>query len=77
LHHWLRPVVLVASDVATQKKRLQERDHLTELEAAKHIAAQMSLEEKRRLADYVIENDGSLEDLELRVRAVLEEIKAT
>ena len=77
LHHWLRPVILVASDVATQKKRIQERDHLTESEAAKHIAAQMSLEEKRRLADYVIENDGSLEDLELRVRAVLDEIKAT
>jgi dephospho-CoA kinase len=77
LHHWLRPVILVASDIATQKKRLQERDHLTESEAEKHIAAQMSLEEKRRLADYVIENDGSLADLERRVRAVLEEIKAT
>jgi dephospho-CoA kinase len=77
LHHWLRPVILVASDVATQKKRLQQRDHLAESEAAKHIAAQMSLEDKRRLADYVIENDGSLENLELRVRALLEEIKAT
>jgi dephospho-CoA kinase len=77
LHHWLRPVILVASDVATQKKRLQQRDHLAESEAAKHIAAQLSLEDKRRLADYVIENDGSLEDLELRVRALLEEIKAT
>lgn len=77
LHHWLRPVILVASDIAMQKKRLQERDRLTESEAEKHIAAQMSLEEKRRLADYVIENDGSLADLERRVRAVLEEIKAT
>jgi dephospho-CoA kinase len=77
LHHWLRPVILVATDVATQKQRLQQRDHLTESEAAKHIAAQMSLEDKRRLADYVIENDGNLEDLEQRVRAVLAEIKAT
>jgi dephospho-CoA kinase len=77
IHHWLRPVILVASDVATQKKRLQERDQLTEPEAAKHIAAQMSLEEKRRLADYVIENDGSLADLERQVQKILEEIKAT
>jgi dephospho-CoA kinase len=77
IHHWLRPVILVASDVATQKKRLQDRDQLTEAEAAKHIAAQMSLEEKRRLADYVIENDGSLADLERQVRMILEEIKAT
>ena len=37
----------------------------------------MSLEEKRRLADYVIENNGSLEDLERQVRAVLEKIKTT
>jgi dephospho-CoA kinase len=77
IHHWLRPVILVATDIATQKKRLEERDQLTESEAAKHIAAQMSLEEKRRLADYVIENDGSLADLERRVQMILEEIKAT
>jgi dephospho-CoA kinase len=37
----------------------------------------MSLEEKRRLADYVIENDGSLADLEQQVRAVVEKIQAT
>jgi dephospho-CoA kinase len=39
--------------------------------------AQMSLEEKRRLADYVVENNGSLEDLERQVQAVLEKIKTT
>jgi dephospho-CoA kinase len=77
LQNSLRPVLLVATDVATQKKRLQQRDQLTESEAEKHIAAQMSLEEKRRLADYVIENDGSLEDLERQVVDVLTKIKAT
>ena len=45
--------------------------------AQKHIDAQMSLEEKRRLADYVIENNGSLEDLQRQTKAVLEKIKAT
>jgi dephospho-CoA kinase len=73
----LRPVILVAADVATQKRRLEERDHLAASEADKHIAAQMSLEEKRRLADYVIENDGSLADLERQVEAVLVKINAT
>ncbi|HYT54729.1 MAG TPA: dephospho-CoA kinase [Verrucomicrobiae bacterium] len=77
LHEWLRPVILVACDVNTQRARLQERDQLTQTEAQKHIDAQMSLEEKRRLADYVIENDGSLADLERQVRTVLEKIKAT
>jgi dephospho-CoA kinase len=73
----LRPVVLVAADVSTQKKRLQQRDQLAEAEAEKHITAQMSLEQKRRLADYVIENDGSRADLERQVREVLAAIKAT
>jgi dephospho-CoA kinase len=77
LHEWLRPVILVASDVATQRTRLQKRDHLTQSEAQKHIDAQMSLAEKRRLADYVIENNGSLEELEQQVKVVLEKIKTT
>ena len=77
LHEWLRPVILVACDVDTQRARLQERDRLTQTEAQKHIDAQMSLTERRRLADYVIENDGSLADLEQQVRAVVEKIQAT
>jgi dephospho-CoA kinase len=77
LHEWLRPVILVACDVDTQRSRLQERDHLTQTEAQKHIDAQMSLAEKRRLADYVIENDGNLEELEQQVQVVLKKINAT
>ena len=77
LQEWLRPVILVACDVDTQRNRLQSRDNLSAAQAQKHIVAQMSLEEKRRLADYVIENNGSLEDLERQVQAVLEKIKTT
>lgn len=77
LQEWLRPVILVACDVETQTARLQKRDHLTAAEAEKHIAAQMSLKDKRRLADYVIENNGSLEDLERQTRQILEKLKAT
>lgn len=77
LQEWLRPVILVACDVDTQRNRLQSRDNLSAAQAQKHIDAQMSLEAKRRLADYVIENNGSLEDLERQVQAVLEKIKTT
>jgi dephospho-CoA kinase len=77
LHEWLRPVILVACDVEIQRQRLRQRDGLDAAAAQKHIDAQMSLEEKRKLADYVIENDGSLADLESQVRAVLAKIKAT
>jgi dephospho-CoA kinase len=77
LHEWLRPVVLVACDTDVQKQRLQQRDGLTLEEAQKHLDAQMSLQEKRRLADYVIENDGDLESLERQVEEVLRRIKTT
>ena len=77
LQEWLRPVILVACKVETQIARLQKRDHLSLADAEKHIAAQMSLAEKRRLADYVIENDGSLAELERQTREILEKLKAT
>jgi dephospho-CoA kinase len=77
IHHWVRPVILVACAPETQIKRLGQRDQVNESDAQKHIAAQMSLAEKRKLADYTIENDGTLEDLERQVREVLEKINAT
>ena len=77
LQEWLRPVILVASDVNIQRQRLQQRDGLDAEAAQKHIDAQMSLVEKRRLADYVIENNGTLADLEAQVRDVIAEIQAT
>lgn len=77
IHHWLRPVILVACDAATQKRRLRERDHLSNEEIERHLQAQMSLQEKRQLADYVVENIGSLEDLERQVAAVVAQIQST
>jgi dephospho-CoA kinase len=77
LQDGLRPVILVACDVNIQRQRLVARDQLEVAAAQKHIDAQMSLEEKRRLADYVIENNGSLADLERQVGEVLAKISAT
>lgn len=77
LHEWIRPVILVACNPQTQGERIRRRDGVTEAEARKTVNAQMSLAEKRKLADYVIENDGGLDELERQVRAVLEQISAT
>ena len=77
IHVWLRPVVLVACDPETQKQRLRQRDQLSDTEAQQHLDAQMTLEDERKLADYVIENTDSLEDLEQQVRAVLQKIQST
>ena len=77
LQLWLRPVILVACAVATQEQRLRDRDHLTDEDAQQHLDAQMSLAEKRRLADYVVENNGTVDELEQQLKAVLKKIQAT
>lgn len=76
LHLWLRPVILVACDSAIQKERLQKRDNLNKREIRRHLEAQMGLEEKKKLADFIVENDGSLEELEKKVREVWEKIRS-
>lgn len=60
--------VTVACDENIQLERLLKRDsHLSKDEANKRIASQMKMDEKRLLADIVIENDGTLQQLEINV----------
>lgn len=63
--------VLVACSEETQIVRQQRRDGASREEALARIRAQMPLDEKRALADYVIENDGTLADTERQVREVV------
>jgi dephospho-CoA kinase len=51
-------VVYVPRDI--QINRLMARDGLTEFQAKKRLAAQMPIEEKKILADNVIDNSGNL-----------------
>lgn len=77
VHLWLRPVILVASDSSTQRRRLRERDGLSESEIQQHLNAQMPLEEKRKVADFVVENNGDLEELRRQVQQVWDKITKT
>lgn len=76
IHLWLRPVILVTCDLATQKRRLKERDKLNQEEIAQHLRAQMPLEEKKKLADLIIDNSGDSEGLKREVKRIWEEIKS-
>ena len=77
VHHWLRPVILVACSPETQRARLARRDRLSPAEIQRHLDAQMPLADKRKLADYVIENDGDLTELKTNVEAVWKQIQST
>ncbi|WJP97160.1 dephospho-CoA kinase [Macrococcus bovicus] len=64
-------VVYVTMDV--QLERLMTRNDLTEEEALARIASQLSIEEKKARADVVIDNNGSLADLERRIKEIVAE----
>jgi dephospho-CoA kinase len=69
-----RPLVVVSSDETTQIERAKRRDGLDEEAVRARLRAQLSLAEKRALADYVIENTGSLERLRDETDRVLDAI---
>jgi len=64
---WLDDVLLVYADPATQLRRLMERDGMDEAEARGRLAAQMPIDEKRRLATWVIDNSGTTAETEAQV----------
>ena len=70
-----RPVVVVAAGRARQSERTIRRDGLDAAEAASRLRAQLPLEEKLRVADFVIENDGTLEELRATTDEVLGRIR--
>ena len=63
-------VIVVWVDPRTQARRLIERGGLTAEEARQRIAAQMALDEKRALADHVIDNTGSRDATRRQVEAI-------
>jgi len=62
IKNWLDYLVIVDCTYENQLQRLKERG-LSEQEAKDRIASQLSSERKRESADYLIENNGTLEEL--------------
>jgi dephospho-CoA kinase len=63
-------LVVVTTDAATQLRRLVARDGVSEEAARARTASQMPLAVKARYADYVIDNSGTPQQTEARVREV-------
>jgi dephospho-CoA kinase len=64
-----RSVVVIAPD-EERIARVVQRDHTDEAHVRARMAAQIDPQEARTRADYVIENDGNLQHLRERTRAV-------
>lgn len=71
-----RPLIVVAAPEDVQIARAAERDGSTLEEARARVLAQMPLSEKAKVADFIIDNTGTREELVQRVDVVLAQICA-
>jgi dephospho-CoA kinase len=67
----MKAVILVTAPVDVRVARVRARDDVTETEVRARIAAQMDEDQKRRRADYIIENHGSLDELRREVEFLM------
>jgi dephospho-CoA kinase len=67
----MKAVVLVTAPMDVRVARVRSRDDVTETEVRARIAAQLDEDQKRRRADYIIENNGSLDDLRREVEFLM------
>lgn len=73
--NWFDQIWLVYVTEETQLSRLIARNALSQEEAEKRIAAQLSLKEKRKRADVLIDNNGSLEETRQQLRDALQKLE--
>jgi dephospho-CoA kinase len=76
LHHAFEAVILVDASETTRLERLIRNRGLTEAEARAMIAAQMPSSQKRPLSTWVIDNDGSRDQLAEQVDQVWSSIRS-
>lgn len=71
LHKDMDVNILVWVGNKVQAQRVMLRDNLDADEAMNRIRAQMPLEEKKKFVDYIIDNEGSMENTRLQLDLII------
>jgi len=74
MRHLFDLTVLVLVTPEKQLRRLRKRNELSQEEAEKRLKSQMPIKEKIKLADIVIDNEGSIDETEERVKQIWQEL---
>ncbi len=74
-HREMDKLIVVFAPDEQRIQRLNRRDGMSREEAQKVISSQMPQEEKLRVADFVIRNEGTLEETKEKAREVFQELK--
>jgi dephospho-CoA kinase len=74
-HLEMQGVIVVIANEAARVARVQQRDGSTEAAVRARIQAQMDEAEKRQRADYVLDNNGDLDDLRRQVQTLVAQLR--
>ena len=75
LQYMFHKTLVVSVPTEKQVERLMARDGITQEEAASRLKAQLPIEEKAGYADFVIHNEGSLEETRRQAEALWQTLK--
>jgi len=74
-HREMDKLIVVTTTQTQQVERLKDRDGTGLEEALRIISSQMPMKEKLKFADYVIQNEGSLEETKKRAKEIFKDLK--
>jgi len=74
-HREMDKLIVVTTTQMQQVERLKDRDGTGPDEALRIVSSQMPMEEKLRFADYVIQNEGPLEETKKRAKEIFKDLK--
>jgi dephospho-CoA kinase len=74
-HRKMDILIVVTSTQTQQIERLTKRDGISPDEALRMSFSQMPVDDKVKLADFVIRNDGSFQETKKKTREVFKELK--
>jgi dephospho-CoA kinase len=75
LQEQLNRVVVISASMETIRERLRKRG-MAEEDMERRILFQIPLAEKEKIADYVVRNDGTEEDLKTEIHALVGRVKS-
>ncbi len=76
MHTAFEILVVVSATVATQIERLMRQRGLSEASIRARIDAQAPLEDKAAVADFLVDNEGTLDELESQVERLWNDLSA-
>lgn len=68
-------IIVVTASEEIQLSRLENRDQLSNMEAHNRVKTQLPMSQKIARADYVIDNNGRIEELQEQVTVLIKKIK--